>query len=64
MTVAGAACGFASVCDTPLLMVKSSPAESPTMSVAENSHLEREEVERVLASGLFERSPQLPSEKH
>src|SRR6267143_5445572 len=24
MTVAGAACGFASVCDTPLLMVKSS----------------------------------------
>ena len=34
------------------------------MSVAENSHLEREEVERVLASGIFERSPQLPSEKH
>src|SRR2546427_1141649 len=51
--------GFASVCDTPLLMVKSSPAESPTMSVAENSHLEREEVERVLASGIFERSPSL-----
>ena len=29
------------------------------MSVAENSHLEREEVERVLASGIFERSPSL-----
>src|SRR5947209_1080014 len=40
-------------------MVKSSPAEDPTMSVAENSHLEREEVERVLASGIFERSPSL-----
>src|SRR5207249_10141194 len=40
-------------------MVKSSPAENPTMSVAEISHLEREELERVLASGIFERSPSL-----
>ena len=29
------------------------------MSVAEISHLERQEVERVLASGIFERSPSL-----
>src|SRR5262249_21318928 len=29
------------------------------MSVAEISHLEREEFERVLASGIFERSPSL-----
>jgi len=29
------------------------------MSVAEISHLEREELERVLASGIFERSPSL-----
>ena len=29
------------------------------MSVAEISHLEREELESVLASGIFERSPSL-----